>query len=150
MKVEFIDPHDVKYDMYNALNWKCRNDHAYRELEKDIGKRGIILPLVITHDNQLVDGMYRLSAALAWGLKTIPIIRIFPVVERKMEKDESTKLSELYGIIDDAKDKIHDACDLNASLFTAHQHHTYLNIERHLGKAMSEIEEVSLIVHEGL
>lgn len=67
-----------------------------RQLTKTVIKYGIIQPLVITSDRDLVDGHRRLAAAKAAGLKTVDCIILPPSVDK----------DEVFGDLNTSSEKI--------------------------------------------
>ena len=71
MKVESINTNKIKTASYNPT-W--RNTKRLNSLSKSISEYGIIEPLLLTQDLDLVDGHRRLAVAKILGLKDVPCI----------------------------------------------------------------------------
>lgn len=70
--VEYIDIELIKPAAFNPPDRTTAR--SISDLKASIERVGIIYPLVITKDYDLVDGHRRLACALALGMKTVPVI----------------------------------------------------------------------------
>ena len=66
---------------------RTKDGSALKKLSESVGKYGVIQPLLITADRDLVDGNRRLAAAKMAGIKTVECI-ILPV---ELDRDEVFK-----------------------------------------------------------
>ncbi len=46
---------------------------AFRDLVKSVEKNGVVVPVVVTKTNKLIEGHYRFWAAVAAGLDRVPV-----------------------------------------------------------------------------
>ena len=56
------------------INGSCDSDLAY--LEKSIRDHGLIDPILVDHDNIVVDGVRRVCACINLGIQEVPAIRV--------------------------------------------------------------------------
>lgn len=92
MKTEQILTSAIKPAKYNP---KGRAEHV-NQLTKSIKEFGIIMPLVVDADNNLIDGHRRLASAKFLKLAKVPVIQL----DSKMSKDKA------YEVINSTSKKI--------------------------------------------
>lgn len=92
MKTQSISTSSIKVAKYNPAN---RINHI-NQLVKSISEFGIILPLVIDAEKNLIDGHRRLAAAKKLKLETVPAVQM----DSKVSKDK------IYEIINSTSKKI--------------------------------------------
>lgn len=73
LKFEMLDPHVLKPNEYNPNR---QEEAEFELLRLSIRKDGFTLPIVANMDNTIIDGEHRWRAALAEGLKEIPVVHL--------------------------------------------------------------------------
>lgn len=66
-----LDPRDLKPNQYNPNK---QEEAEFELLKLSIQKDGFTLPIVANKDNVIIDGEHRWRAALALGLKEVPVV----------------------------------------------------------------------------
>jgi ParB-like chromosome segregation protein Spo0J len=72
-KILIVPIHTVRHTPYNPAN-RTKEGEKLRRLISEIQGRGLIYPILITSDRDVIDGNRRLAACRALGHKTIECI----------------------------------------------------------------------------
>lgn len=72
-KILVVPTHTIRHTPYNPAG-RTKEGEKLRRLIAEIADRGLIYPILITSDRDVIDGNRRLAACRALGLKTIECI----------------------------------------------------------------------------
>lgn len=73
LNVEIVDPALLKPNPYNPNK---QNDDEFALLRQSIKSDGFTMPVLVNKDLMIIDGEHRWRAALAEGLKLIPVVKL--------------------------------------------------------------------------
>lgn len=114
--MKYIDPAELKpHSLRTKLQTYADDDPRYIALVDDIKDRGIQLPLLITSDARIVDGLSKWRAAKRLQLKTVPVITIpdeevaLTIVQTLLQRRHFTKGALAYltfPLVADAADEV--------------------------------------------
>jgi DNA modification methylase len=73
-KVRFVTVKDLK--VHPASDFMPFSPGAYAAVLRSVKENGVLFPLAVAADGKVIDGRYRLRAAVELGLKTLPVLTI--------------------------------------------------------------------------
>lgn len=83
--IVYVDPRALKPNPLNTYPPLAASE--LDELVRDIGEKGVIVPLIVRLDDVVVCGHNRLTAALKAALETVPAQRILSALTDALEQD---------------------------------------------------------------
>lgn len=90
-EIKSVRVDDLRPNPRNTLYFSQESTEYFTELEKDIRKRGIIVPLIAKEDGTLLAGHNRLEVARRVGLKFIPVQYVKEELSEEDEREFAVK-----------------------------------------------------------
>jgi len=86
-EVLYLKPSALKINHKNQDFFKKEDEDYFNNLQKDIEKRGILVPLIAKTDGTLLAGQNRLEVAIRLGLEKIPVQQVTNELDEKQEQE---------------------------------------------------------------